>query len=67
MLIGCKCLNEEKMIQPVIGDIHDEPWVEKIIVIDGWSTDDTVAELRQFPKVSVYSHKWEKWNHEQEN
>ena len=66
MLIGMKSLNEERMIQPVIGDIHDEPWVDRIIVIDGWSTDNTVVELRQFPKVEVYQHKWEKWYHNQE-
>jgi len=66
MLIGMKGLDEEKMVKPVIGDIHDEPWVSRIIVIDGWSSDDTVIELKEFPKVEVYSHKWEKWFHAQE-
>ena len=54
------------MVKPVIGDIHDEPWVDRIIVIDGWSSDDTVHELKQFSKVEVYLHKWEKWFHAQE-
>jgi len=66
VIIGMKCLNECKMIKPVIGDIHDEPWVDRIIVIDGDSSDDTVHELKQFPKVEVYIHKWEKWFHAQE-
>lgn len=66
MLIGMKSLNESKMVKPVIGDIHDEPWVDRIIVIDGCSSDDTVIELKQFPKVEVYCHKWEKWFHAQE-
>lgn len=66
MIIGMKSLNESRYVQPVIGDIHDEPWVDRIIVIDGWSSDDTVHELKQFDKVEVYSHKWEKWFHAQE-
>jgi len=66
MLIGMKCLNEQTSVKPVIGDIHDEPWVDRIIVIDGCSSDDTVIELKQFPKVEVYQHKWEKWFHAQE-
>lgn len=66
MIIAMKSLNEEKVIAPIIGDIHDEPWVDRIIVIDGWSSDDTVHELKQFPKVEVYLHKWEKWFHAQE-
>lgn len=66
MIIGCKSLNEQRYVKPVIGDIHNEPWVDRIIVIDGWSSDDTVHELKQFPKVEVYSHKWEKWFHAQE-
>ena len=66
MIIGMKGLNEEKMVKPVIGDIHDEPWADRIIVIDGGSTDDTVIELKEFKKVEVYQHKWEKWFHAQE-
>jgi hypothetical protein len=66
MLIGMKGLNEQYSVKLVIGDIHDEPWVEKIIVIDGCSSDDTVHELKQFPKVQVFQHKWEKWFHAQE-
>ena len=66
MIVGMKSLNEQNYVGPVIGDIHDEPWVDRIIVIDGWSSDDTVHELKQFKKVEVYSHKWEKWFHAQE-
>jgi len=66
MIIGMKSLNEEKSINLVIGDIHEETWVDKIIVIDGDSSDDTVIELKKFDKVKMYSHKWEKWYHNQE-
>jgi len=66
MLIGCKCLNEEKTVKRVIGDFHDEPWVDKIIAIDGDSSDYTVQELRQFSKVDVYVHKYLDWYHDQE-
>ena len=66
MLIGMKALEEERMVNRVIGDIHDEPWVEKIIVIDGWSTDYTVQELKQWPKCEIYLHKWENWYHSME-
>jgi hypothetical protein len=66
VIIGMKCLNEQSSVKPVIGDIHAEPWVDRIVVIDGCSTDDTVIELKQFPKVEVYCHKWEKWFHAQE-
>lgn len=66
MIIGMKGLNEAPAVSHVIGDIHDEPWVDRIIVIDGGSTDDTVFELKEFEKVEVYRHKWEKWFHAQE-
>lgn len=58
MIISCKVLNEERMVDKVIGDIHDEPWVEKIIVIDGGSTDLTVHELKKYPKCEVHIHPW---------
>ena len=66
MIIGCKCLNEQNSVDLVIGDIHDESWIDKIIVIDGWSSDDTVIELKKYSKVQIYQHKWEKWYHHQE-
>lgn len=66
MRIFMKCLNEEKSVKRVIGDLHDEPWVDEFVVIDGWSSDYTVQELKQFSKISVYSHKYEDWFHDQE-
>jgi hypothetical protein len=66
MIIAMKCLNEAKSVNAVVGDIHDEDWVERIIVVDGWSNDLTVHYLNQFPKVEVYPHKWEQWFHSQE-
>lgn len=66
MIVEMKALNEERAVNRVIGDIHDEPWVEKIIIIDGWSTDYTVQELKQWPKCKIYPHKWENWYHSME-
>lgn len=58
MLVLMKGLNEERLVNRCISDFHDEEWVERIIVIDGCSTDYTVQELRQFSKVEVYQHCW---------
>jgi glycosyltransferase involved in cell wall biosynthesis len=53
-----KALNEERCVKRCISDFHDEPFCEKIIVIDGGSTDYTIQELKQFDKVKVYVHPW---------
>ena len=66
MRILLKGLNEEKSVKRCIGDFHDESWVDEIIVIDGGSTDYTVQELLQFPKVKVYVHPWLDWYHNME-
>ena len=58
MWVGMKCLNEEKVVKRCISDFHDEPFCEKIIVIDGGSTDYTVQELKKFSKVQVFVHPW---------
>ncbi|MFA5049106.1 MAG: glycosyltransferase [Patescibacteria group bacterium] len=61
-----KCLDEEKFVKRCIGDFHDLPWVDDIIVIDGGSTDYTVLELNQFSKVRTYIHPWLDWFHNME-
>ena len=66
MIIGLKSLNEQNMVERVIGDFHDLSWVDRVIVVDGCSSDDTVYELEQFSKVEVYRHKWRKEYHDQE-
>lgn len=66
MIVSCKAFNEERMIDKVIGDIHDEPWVEKIIVIDGGSTDLTVHKLKRYPKCEVHIHPWLRHYHDME-
>lgn len=66
MIIIMKGLNEEFTVHRCISDFHDEPFVDKIIVIDGKSTDFTVQELRQFSKVQVFVHEWIPWYHDME-
>lgn len=64
MIIIMKGLDEERYVRRCIGDFHDESWVEKIIVIDGGSTDYTVQELKKFDKVHVFVHPWMDWYHD---
>jgi len=66
MIISMKCTNEEYMVDKVIGDIHNESWVEKIIVIDGGSTDLTIHELKKYSKCQVYIHPWLRDYHDME-
>jgi len=61
-----KCLNEQKSVRRVISDLHDEPWIDEFVAIDGWSSDYTVQELKQFSKVKVFLHRYEDWYHDQE-
>ena len=58
MIILMKGLDEEFYVKRCISDFHNEEFVSKIIVVDGKSTDFTVQELKQFPKVSVFVHEW---------
>ncbi len=66
MYLIMKCLNEQHSVARCIGDFHDEPWVEKIRVIDCGSSDFTVQELKQFPKVEVFHHFYDINYHDQE-
>lgn len=66
MIVLMKGLNEFDYVDKIIGDIHDEDWVSRIIVIDGDSTDGTINELKRFKKCEIYIHKWEDWYHDQE-
>jgi len=58
MRFSMQCTNEEKVVKRCIGDFHDLPWVDEIVVIDGGSNDYTVQELKQFSKVKVFHHPW---------
>jgi len=66
LIVLQKALNEENYVNRVISDFHDEDWVDRIIVIDGGSTDYTVHELRQWPKCEVYIHPWKDDYHDME-
>jgi hypothetical protein len=58
MLILMKCLDEEFAIDRVMRNIHDEDFIDRVIVIDGGSTDYTVQELKKWSKVEVFVHPW---------
>lgn len=64
MRISMIALNEEKFVDPCISDMHDEDWIEEIIVIDGGSSDNTRFRLKQYPKVKVYVHPYPKYYHD---
>ena len=66
MIVLMKCLDEERGIHRCLSDFHDEPWVKRIIAIDGGSTDYTRYELKQFKKVEIYVHPWLDEYHDQE-
>ena len=66
MILLMKGLNEEKMVERVMTNVHDEGCFERIIVIDGGSTDFTVHTLRQWEKPEVFVHPWISWYHDME-
>ncbi len=66
MILLMKCLNEEKMVERVMANVHDEGCFERIVVIDGGSTDFTVHALRQWEKPEVFVHPWISWYHDME-
>lgn len=63
MIILMQSLNEQHMVDPIIGDFHDLDWVSQIIVIDGGSQDFTVHKLRQWPKCKAYTHFYDREYH----
>lgn len=48
-------LNEEKNIRDLIHNLH---FADEIIIVDSYSTDQTLAILKEFPHVKVYQHKF---------
>jgi len=66
MILLMKCLNEEKNVERVMRNVHDEPYFERIIVIDGGSSDFTVQALREYNKPEVFIHPWLHWYHDME-
>lgn len=66
MILLMKCLNEERSVHRVMKNIHDVDFIERVIVVDGGSTDYTVEELLDYKKVEVYKHPWLDWYHDME-
>ncbi|MHA2069958.1 MAG: glycosyltransferase, partial [Candidatus Thorarchaeota archaeon] len=66
MILLMKGLNEEKQVERVMKDVHDEPYFERIIVVDGGSSDFTVQALREYDKPEVHIHPWHNWYHDME-
>ena len=66
MHVVMKSLNEAKSVRRCIGDFHDETWVDQIVVVDCYSSDFTVHELKQFPKVVVHQHEYRPDYHDAE-
>lgn len=64
MIILMQCVNEGNYVERVLSDFHDENFAEKIIIIDGGSTDLTIQKLNQFDKVNVFVHPWLPWYHD---
>lgn len=48
--------NEERIIEKIISAIHN--WVDEIIVVDSFSTDNTATILEMF-NVTLYKEKWQ--------
>lgn len=66
MILLMKCLNEEKQVERVMKNVHNESYFERIIVVDGGSTDFTVQALREYEKPEVFIHPWLNWFHDME-
>jgi glycosyltransferase involved in cell wall biosynthesis len=61
-----KCLNEQFAVDRCISDFHDLDFVDRIIVVDGGSTDYTIQELLKFKKVEIFHHFWDDNYHDME-
>lgn len=57
-LLSCSIItfNEERIIEKTLSSIHN--WVDEIIVVDSFSTDNTVSILEMF-NVKLYQQKWQ--------
>ena len=64
MILLMKGLNEEKMVERVMKNVLGD--FERIIVVDGGSTDFTIQALRDWDKPEVFIHPWHHWYHDME-
>ena len=66
MIILMKGLDEEFSVHRCLSDFINEPFVSKVIVVDGGSTDFTMQKLKQFANIEVHIHPWLRDYHYQE-
>lgn len=52
------CKNEAKFVDKWYESMKE---ADEIIVVDTGSTDDTVAKLKQYPKIKVFEKTWDVW------
>jgi len=56
--------NEERNIERVLAELQ---WIEKVIVLDSYSTDATVSLIEKFPNTEIYYRKFDthatQWNY----
>lgn len=57
-LLSCSIItfNEERIVETTLSSIHN--WVDEIVVVDSFSTDNTINILEMF-NVKLYKQKWE--------
>ena len=65
MILIMQCVNEEAYIKRLLPEVVVHDFCERIICIDGGSTDYSVQELKKFDKVEVYHHQWNDSYHDQ--
>lgn len=66
MILLMKCLNEEKVAKRVMEHVKQFDFFDRVVVIDGCSTDYTTHILKNYNKVEVYHHPWIDWYHDME-
>jgi len=64
LIIQIPCLNEEKTLPLVMADIPKKiDWIDVIetMIIDDWSTDNTIEVAKELWVTHIVKHIWNKW------